>query len=51
MRTTGGLLDESAELVDAACASQIDARLSLGTIGSTIAASSCVNAYGRGLEL
>jgi len=51
LRTTGGTLDESAELVDVSCGSHIDARLSLGTIGSTIAASSCVNRYGRGLEL
>ncbi len=51
VRTTGGMLDESAELVDAACSSHIDARLDLGTIGQTIAASTCVNRYGRGLEL
>lgn len=51
VRTNGGKIDESAELVDAACSSQIDARLSLGTIGQTIASSQCINRYGRGLEL
>jgi len=54
VRTTRGssiISDESARNVDNACNSQIDARLSLGTIGSTIASSTCVNRYGRGLEL
>ncbi len=51
VRTSGGFVDESAEVVDAACDTNIDSRLSLGSIGQTIASSTCVNRYGRGLEL
>lgn len=43
--------DQGALNIDQACGSQIDARLSLGTIGGAIAASSCINRHQRGIEL
>jgi hypothetical protein len=54
VRTSAGswqAFDQSAQLVDSACDSQIDARLSLGTISGAVGASTCVNRYSRGLEL
>jgi len=54
VRTSSGswqAFDQSAQLVDSACSSQIDARLSLGTISHAIGASTCITRYGRGLEL
>jgi hypothetical protein len=43
--------DASAELVDSACGSDIEARLSLGKISGAIDSASCVHSQGRGLEL
>lgn len=51
VRTSDNTVDNSAKLVDDYCASTIDARLAVGTIGQMINSNSCLTRYSQGLEL